>query len=96
MDAATGAGATEAGTAGTATAVVVDAATVAAAATVVAAAAAAATAATIYPKRRARPRSPVKDKPTTRRPSAGLGIYDPFPLGWGVRFGGAQAGAGPK
>jgi len=34
-----------------------------------------------YLRSEMRPRSPMKDKPTTRRPPAGLGMDDPDPLG---------------
>ena len=42
-----------------------------------------------------RPRSPMKDKPTTRRPPAGLGMDDPDPLGSGAALASPGAHAGP-
>ena len=42
-----------------------------------------------------RPRSPMKDKPTTRRPPAGLGMDDPDPMGSGVALASPEASAGP-
>ena len=40
----------------------------------------------LHPRHRpgSRPRSPVRDKPTARRPPTGSGIDDPDPLGCGV------------
>ena len=38
-----------------------------------------------------RPRSPMKDKPTTRRPPAGLGMDDPDPMGSGVTLASPEA-----
>ena len=42
-----------------------------------------------------RPRSPMKDKPTTRRPPAGPGMDDPDPLGSGAALANPEAHAGP-